>query len=280
MSGLPGILGRIVERTLEDVRAREHRVSRSELRERAEARAGARRALDSALRRPRPEAPVRFLCEVKMASPSRGLLREDLDPARQARAYRENGAAAVSVVTEPHFFRGSGALLAGAREGAKELPLLRKDFHVHELQLFEAAAGEADAVLLLAAVLSPSQLRDYLELCAAYRLGHLVEVDDAAQAETALRAGARVVGVNNRDLADFTVDVGRTEAVLPALRGSGVVTVAESGISERAIVLRLQAAGVDALLVGEALVVADDPGARLRALRGDPGPDAGSGSAP
>jgi indole-3-glycerol phosphate synthase len=276
VSAPPGILGRIVERTLADVAERRSRVSVHELEERGRTRAPSRRALDRALRRASPEAPVRFLCEIKKASPSRGILKADLDPARQAGIYREHGAAAVSVVTEPHFFQGEEEFLREARRGAPGLPLLRKDFHVHELQIFEAAAGEADAVLLLAAVLDPSQLKDYIDLAAELGLGHLAEVEDAAQAEIALKAGARVIGVNNRDLVTFRVDVGRTEAVLPALSGTGAVTVAESGIGDRETVLRLERAGVDALLAGEALVTAPDPARRLRELRGVTDPEAGS----
>ncbi len=264
---LDGILGRIVTRTLEDVGERRERIGRRELEERGRARAGARRSLEAALRR-LPGEPVHFICEVKKASPSKGLLKEDLDPEAQAAIYRDHGAAAVSVVTEPHFFRGEEAFLSLARRGAGALPLLRKDFHVHELQLFEAAAGEADAVLLITAALSAMQLKDYLDILAELRMGHLVEVADAAGAEAALKAGARVVGINNRDLATFEVDPARTERVLPALREARAVSVAESGIGDRDTVLRLERAGVDALLVGESLVTAPDPGARLRELRG------------
>jgi len=269
--GLPGILGQIVERTLEDVRGRAGRVSRRVLEEEAVRRSRRRREFGDALRRPSPEDPVRFVCELKRQSPSKGILREDLDPAGLAAVYREHGAGAVSVVTEPHFFGGSPSFLDQARRGAESLPLLRKDFHVHELQVLETAASEADALLLLVSALSPMQLKDYLDIAREFALEHLVEAADLREAEAALKAGARVVGVNNRDLATFDVDPERTFSVLPLLREADVVSVAESGIGDRNTVVQFQEAGVDALLVGEALVTAEDPGARLRDLRGESG---------
>jgi indole-3-glycerol phosphate synthase len=279
VTGRPqGILREIVERTRADVDARRGRADRRELEARARARAGRRPDFAAALTRGGdPAVPVRFICEIKKASPSKGVLRADLDPERQAALYAAHGAAAVSVVTEPHFFRGEDGFLARARAGAGKLPLLRKDFHIDELQILEAAAGEADAILLLVGVLSPAQLKDYLDLAAVFGLGHLAEVNDPREAEAALAAGARVIGVNNRDLATFAVDPARTEAVLPVLRGTGVVSVAESGIGDRAAVLRMERAGVDGLLVGEALVTALDPAARLRDLRGEAGAPGGAG---
>jgi indole-3-glycerol phosphate synthase len=139
---------------------------------------------------------------------------------------------------------------------------------VHELQILEAAAGEADAMLFIVAALSADQLKDYLDLAREIGIEHLVEASNPREAEAALKAGAKVIGVNNRDLSTFDVDVARTEAVLPALAGSGAVIVSESGIADRETVVRLERAGVDALLVGEALVTAPDPRALLRVLRG------------
>jgi indole-3-glycerol phosphate synthase len=266
--GPSGILGRIVERTLEDVRRRLPDTSSRELEEKAAGRARQRREFRGVLRRDLQEEPVRFLGEVKKASPSKGLLRADLDPAGLAAAYREHGARAISVVTEPHFFEGDPGFLESARRGARELPLLRKDFHVHELQVLETAASEADALLLILAVLSPMQLKDYLDVAREFSLDHLVEVADLKEAETALKAGAGVVGVNNRDLATFDVDLSRTFRVLPLLREADVVSVAESGIRDRATVIRLEEHGVHALLVGEALVTSEDPGGTLLELRG------------
>jgi indole-3-glycerol phosphate synthase len=265
---MDGMLARIVERTRTDVEARKGRIVLRDLEERGMARRRSRRGLAAALERSQPEQPVRFITEIKKASPSRGVLDPNLEAGKLAAVYREHGAAALSVVTEPHFFQGTDAFLEDARAAAPDLPILRKDFHVHELQLLEAAAGEADAVLLLAAVLEGAQLRDYLQLADAFALGHLVEVADRKEAERALKAGARVIGVNNRDLVTFRVDPARTESVAPLLCEAGAISVAESGIADRATVERFERLGVDALLVGEALVTAPDPGARLHALRG------------
>jgi len=264
---IPGILGTIVERTLADVKARKTQVSHRELEQRARHRSGRRERWEHALRRTPPD-PVRFIAEIKKASPSRGVLREDLDASALAAAYREHGASAISVVTEPHFFQGSDGFLDEARRHSGELPLLRKDFHVHELQLLEAAGGQADALLLIAAVLSPTQLKDFLDIAGGVGLGHLVEITDPREAEMALKAGARVIGVNNRDLSTFEVDPERTRRVLPLLQQENVISVAESGIHDRETVLRYERWGLSALLVGEALVVAPDPGMKLRALRG------------
>lgn len=264
---IPGILGTIVERTLADVKARQSQLSRRELMERARHPSGRRERWESALRRTSGD-PVRFIAEIKKASPSRGVLREDLDPGALAAAYREHGAAAISVVTEPHFFQGSPRFLEEAHRRADGLPILRKDFHVHELQLLETAASPADAALLIAAVLSVSQLKDFLDVLAAFSMGHLVEIADLREAETALKAGATVVGVNNRDLTTFIVDPNRTRAALPLLCEANVISVAESGIHDRAAVEQYEAWGMHALLVGEALVVAPDPGAALLSLRG------------
>ena len=264
---IPGILGTIVERTMTDVKARKAQMSRRELTERARQRSGRRDKWERALRRVAAD-PVRFIAEIKKASPSRGVLREDLDAAALATAYKEAGAAAISVVTEPHFFQGSDAFLEEAARHADGLPLLRKDFHVHELQLLEGAAGQAGALLLIAAVLSPTQLKDFLDVLGAFGVGHLVEVADTRETEMALKAGANVIGVNNRDLSTFEVNPERTQTVLPLLREAGVISIAESGIHDRQTVERYERWGVHALLVGEALVVAPDPRAMLKQLRG------------
>ena len=265
---LEGILGRIVERTLLDVEARVRTVSRADLEDAARLRKRSRRGFASALRRPAAEDPVRFICEVKKASPSKGVLRADMNPEAVAAGYGGHGASAISVVTEPHFFQGDPDFLRQARLGAPETPLLRKDFHVHELQILETAATEADALLLLAVALDPLQLKDYREMADGLGLEHLVEVDTPRQAEAALKAGARVIGVNNRDLTTFKVDVARTERVLPVFRGTNTVSVAESGIHDRDTVLRLERAGVHALLVGESLVRSPNPAEKLLELRG------------
>lgn len=213
------------------------------------------------------EAPgMSVIAEVKRRSPSRGDLAPDLDPPAQALRYAAGGAAAVSVLTEPEYFSGSPDDLA-AVAGAVDIPVLRKDFIVHPAQVWEARALGASAVLLIVGVLDRHELASLLAVCAEAGLDPLVEVHDAAEARIAVDAGARIVGVNNRDLTDFSVDLATAEAVAPLL-AEVPVTIAESGIFTGADAARMAAAGYDAVLVGEALVKAPDPAALVREMRG------------
>jgi indole-3-glycerol phosphate synthase len=211
-----------------------------------------------------PGGPLRVIAEVKRASPSAGAISAGLDAAAQARRYAEAGAACVSVLTDGPGFGGSLADLAAAR-AAVDLPLLRKDFVLDRYQLLEARAAGADAALLIAAALSPEALRALHADCAELGLAALVEVHDEAEVEAALAAGARLVGVNNRDLSTFAVDLAVSERLLPRLP-AGVRGVSESGIRTAGDARRLRRAGAANLLVGEALVRAEDPGALLREM--------------
>lgn len=208
-----------------------------------------------------------FIAEIKRASPSRGVLRDPVDVAEMARAYHKGGASAVSVLTEPDFFRGSNEDLARVA-AAVDLPLLRKDFIVSAAQLRESALLGASAVLLIAAVLAPADLRD-LRRIAEEELGlaALVEVHTPEEMAVAVSAGATLIGINNRDLRTFQVSLDTCEW-LAGLAPPGVTLVAESGIRSAGDVRRLQAAGIQAFLVGESLMVAADPAKQLRALRG------------
>lgn len=208
-----------------------------------------------------------FIAEIKRASPSRGLLRDPLDVVAMARAYREGGAAAISILTEPEFFRGSNEDLVRVA-AAVELPLLRKDFIVSQAQLHESALLGASAVLLIAAVLKPDELRD-LRHVAEEELGlaALVEVHTPEEMAAAVSAGATLIGINNRDLRTFRVSLDTCER-LARLAPPGAKLVAESGICSADEVRRLLAAGIQAFLVGESLMVASDPAAKLRVLRG------------
>ncbi len=208
-----------------------------------------------------------IIAEIKRASPSRGLLDADLDPAARALSYEQGGAAAVSVLTEATYFLGAPADLAAVRETVA-LPVLRKDFTVDELQIWETRAMGADAVLLIVAALSPAEIRRFLEVATQAGLAALVEVHNEAEAEIALASGATIIGVNNRDLATFDVDLVTAEKVGPFLREIPI-TVAESGISTREDAQRMEAAGYDALLVGESLVTSGNPAEAIRALRGE-----------
>jgi indole-3-glycerol phosphate synthase len=213
-----------------------------------------------------PGGPTRIVAEVKRASPSAGAIRAGLDAPAQARAYAAAGAAAISVLTDGPGFGGSLADLAAVR-AAVDVPLLRKDFVVDRYQLVEARAHGADAALLIVAALDPAELRRLVEAAGELGLAALVEVHDEAEAEVALAAGARLVGVNNRDLRTFAVDLAVSERVLPALPPT-VRGVAESGVRTAEDARRLRRAGAANLLVGEALVRAPDPGALLRDMIG------------
>ncbi len=259
------ILSRIVAARKEEVAAAERAVPLARLRAAAEARTD-HRPFAATLARPGPSG-VNVIAEIKRASPSKGAIRPDLDPAALARAYAAGGAAALSVLTEPRFFRGSADDLQRAR-AACALPVLRKDFLFCDYQLYESAAMGADAVLLIVRILEPAQLSDLIATAAALGLAALVEVYTAAEAEIATRAGAHLVGINNRDLGTFHTDIDHTLAVLPAL-APGQTAVAASGIRDRADVLRYQGTPVFHFLVGESLVISENPAGFLKSLRGE-----------
>ena len=209
---------------------------------------------------------ISLIAEFKRASPSRGVLREDLDPVRQAEAYERGGARALSVLTEPEFFHGSANDLVAAR-GATSLPALWKDFVIDPYQVVQARSLDADAVLVIVRICTDDLLEALLAECRRWGLCALVEVFDETDLERALGAGADVVGVNHRDLETFDEDPEATARLRPKIP-TGVLVVGESAIWSRADVEALEAIGVDAVLVGEALVRADDPAAKVRELLG------------
>jgi indole-3-glycerol phosphate synthase len=207
-----------------------------------------------------------LIAEVKRASPSKGLLRADLDPAALARTYQASGAAAISVLTDRRFFRGALDDLRAVR-AAVDRPVLRKDFVLEPYQVYEARAAGADAVLLIAAVLDEDRLRSLYRLVRALGMEALVEVHDACELARALSIAPRIVGVNNRNLHTFEVDL-RTTARLRAAIPDDVLVVAESGVHTADDAAQLASFGVDGMLVGEALVRADDPGLKIQTLLG------------
>jgi indole-3-glycerol phosphate synthase len=213
---------------------------------------------------------VAIIAELKRRSPSKGPLAPDLVPGVVAKAYAGAGAACLSVLTDQEFFAGSADDLAEAR-AAVDLPVLRKDFTVCAADVCQTRLMGADAVLLIVGALSAAELAEFLALARRLGLDALVEVHDEAEAETAMAAGADLIGVNQRDLVTFEVDTERAVRVGASLPATAV-RVAESGIRTSNDVRRLADAGFDALLVGEALVTAPDPGAALAALRGATGP--------
>jgi len=204
------------------------------------------------------------IAECKRRSPSKGVLRTEYDPVAIATGYADAGAAAISVLTEPTFFDGALEHLAAVRT-AVELPLLRKDFIVSEYQLLEAKLAGADAVLLIAAALRPAELKVLHDHATRHGLDALVEVHDARELAIAVDAGARIVGVNNRNLRTLQVDVHASEALIAQIP-EDVVAVSESGLKSPGDVLRLHALGYRAFLIGETFMTATEPGAALRAL--------------
>jgi indole-3-glycerol phosphate synthase len=206
-----------------------------------------------------------IIAEIKKASPSKGLLAPDFDPARLAQQYEAGGTAALSVLTDEAFFQGSLADLAAAR-GVCALPVLRKDFTLDENDVTEAAAGGADAILLIAAILAAGEIRRLAEMAAAgYGMAALVEVHDERELAKAIDAGAGIVGVNNRDLTTFEVTLETSLRLAPRIP-PGVLKVSESGIRSARDIERLRAAGYQAFLVGEHLMKSADPAEAVRAL--------------
>ena len=254
------ILDRILANKYLEVAQRRINTPIVQLREQALAQTPPRDFLGAVKRAGRPA----LIAECKKASPSKGLLRPDYDPAQLARTYAANGAAALSVLTDEKFFQGSLNDLSTAREEAG-LPALRKDFIVDCYQVYEARAAGADAVLLIVAALRLDQLRELHQLVNELSMSALVEVHDEAEVETALQISPKLIGVNNRNLHDFSVDLQTTARLRKSIPGD-ISLVAESGIHTADDVVRVRDMGVDAILVGEALVTADDVGAKVREL--------------
>jgi len=231
-------------------------------------RLGPRRDFFGALRQPRtPSAGL--IAEVKKASPSAGVIRPDFDPVRISLDYQSAGADCLSVLTDEKFFQGSLQYLSAIRQ-AVQLPLLRKDFIIDERQILEAIEAGADAILLIVAILDDARLRCFHDLAHGAGLTVLVEVHDEAELDRAVATGARLIGVNNRDLKSFKVDLATTERLADRLWGlrspTDTLLVAESGIHTRADVERLRQCGARAILVGESLMRHADIPAKVREL--------------
>jgi len=271
------ILDTIVEEKRREVsRLPQSSVSVGDL-EAALAARGDWRDFAGALRNPR-SGPLALIAEVKKASPSAGLIRSDFDPVAIAREYEMAGASCLSVLTDEKFFQGALGHLKRIREAVK-LPLLRKDFIIDERQIQEAVEWGADAILLIVAILSDAQLKHFHALATGAGLAVLVETHDETELDRALAVGAHLIGVNNRDLKSFKVDLATTERLAARLRSSSDHTqhptghpppllVAESGIHTRADVARLVKCGAQAMLVGESLMKHPDISAQARELLG------------
>ncbi len=253
------ILDEIVDNKRTEVANRKRRVSLSEFRTRAESVPEPRdlaRALGG--------EHVALIGEVKRASPSRGAINADANPIRVAAVYAENGASALSVLTDKKYFNGTPNDLKAVRVAA-EIPILRKDFIVDEFQIYESRALQADAILLIVRILSDTQLEEYLGLARSLGMHALAEVHDEKELERALAIDASIIGINNRNLANFTVDLATTEYLAPKIPPNKII-VAESGVFTIADVERCARVGADAVLVGEALMRASDVGAKVTEL--------------
>lgn len=266
----PTYLDRILDHKREELARQQLKVPLADIQRRAES-APPPRPFSAALRHPDRLA---LIAEVKHKSPSKGVLVPNFDPQRLARTYLANGADALSILTDVRFFGGSLQYLKAIRElqdreGLPSAPLLRKDFLLDPYQVYEARAYGADALLLIVAALPDEQLRALLDLTEQLGMEALVEVHDEAELDRALAAGALTIGVNNRDLRTFEVDLHTTERLAARLPTCDrPVLVGESGIRDHTDLDRLRAAGADAILVGEAIVTAPDVAARVRELSG------------
>lgn len=209
---------------------------------------------------------IAFICEVKKASPSKGVIAEDFPFLEIAKDYEKSGAAAISCLTEPYKFLGSGKYLRRIAAEVK-IPVLRKDFTVDEYMIYEAKVLGASAVLLICSILSKEQLKEYLELAHSLGMSALVEAHDEAEIKTAVDIGAKIIGVNNRNLKDFSVDTGNS-ARLRELVPEDRIFVSESGIQTAEDIAKLRAIGVNAVLIGETLMRTPDKAAKLAELRG------------
>ena len=259
---MSSILERIVADKRVEVAARKTAAPRATL-ERRCAGLPAPRDFEAALRP--PGRPVALIAEVKKASPSRGVLKGDLDPVALAATYARHGADAISVLTDEKYFQGHLDLL-GAIRGQVSVPLLRKDFTIDEWQLWESRAAGADAVLLIVSILDGALLADLLAAAKGLGLAALVEAHTATEVDKALGAGCRVLGINNRDLATFETRIETTLDLLPLIP-PGPIVISESGFFTGDQVRRVVQAGARAVLVGEGLVKADDVAAKIRELR-------------
>ena len=258
MSPTEDLLARLVTEARQDMQRRRALITQDDL-ERA-IQAHTPRDFAGALRQP----GLAIIAEMKQRTPSMGVLAEDYRPADLARAYTQGGAAAISVLTHMASFGGRPEHVEAVRF-ATELPILRKDFVTDQYEVGEARAAGADAVLLIVAALDKDNLAELLRVTRSRGLDALVEVHDEHEVETAIHAGASVIGVNNRDLRTFNVDLGLTERLRRVIP-SDLVLVAESGIHTGEDARRMREAGADAILVGESLMRAEDPAARIREL--------------
>jgi len=266
MAETPDILKTILEHKRQEVASARRDQPLSELKSRIADLEDQPRGFVRALRDAEASGWTPVIAEVKKGSPSKGVIRPDFDPLEIAEIYERHGAACLSVLTDERFFLGHLRFLALIREQVR-LPLLRKDFLYDPYQIFEARAAGADAILLIAAMLELSQLRDLTDQARELNLDVLLEIHDERELETALQVNVELIGINNRNLRTFVTDLGTTERLARRIPGNRMI-VAESGINSRDDVVRLQQAGAQVFLVGESLMREPDIGAKLQELLG------------
>jgi indole-3-glycerol phosphate synthase len=269
------ILHDIVTRKQEELAQSKQRVTLEEMMQLAKQAAGTLSLSDALTRMEiRTDArdgsafkPIRIIAEIKKASPSRGVIRSQFNPVEIAREYAAGGAAAISVLTESHFFQGRLDYLLDVHKalGQKRPPLMRKDFIFDPYQIFESRVYGADSLLLIAAILMPAQMKELINLSRSLCMEPLIEIHNPAELDIALACGAMIIGINNRDLNTFKVDINTTARLRPLIPEDRLI-VSESGISERQQIRMLEEIGVDAILIGEAMMAAPDIGVKLREL--------------
>ena len=253
----------IVEKKKDEIEASRRKTPENRLREKAENTRQEKRLFYEVLTRGEKDR-INVIAEIKRASPSKGDIRRDLDPYLYAKHYEKGGAAALSVLTDTSFFKGSFEDFRKARNGST-IPMLRKDFLISAYQIFESAVLGADAVLLIARILKRRQLKDYLMLCRDLNLDALVEIHDETDLENAAWAEAKLIGINNRNLSSFETDI-HTATRLVSMLEPDQTPVAASGIANREDILKNREFGIRNFLIGESLVRAEDPAAFIRSL--------------
>lgn len=256
------ILDKLAEHAFERIKEAEKRVPFEEVRAKALALPGGDFNFEKALKKP----DISFICECKKASPSKGIIAEDFPYLKIALEYERAGADCISVLTEPKWFLGSDEYLREIA-GNVGIPCIRKDFTVHEYMIYEAKLLGAKAVLLICSILSAEQIKSYIEICDSLGISALVEAHDENEVKTALNCGARIIGVNNRNLKDFSVDTDNSRR-MRELVPDNVVFVSESGVKTAEDIKKLREIGADAVLIGETLMRADDKKRKLSELKG------------
>jgi len=255
------MLDKIIEVKRREIEQLKQTLPQAELQERVKGLRGAidfRKAIDS--------GECAIIAEVKRHSPSKGSIREDADPCAVAALYERNGAAAISVLTDRPFFHGSPEYLIDIKKVVR-IPVLRKDFIIDIYQIYESRLMGTDALLLIAGILPEKMLREYIHIAKALSIAPLVEAHSGEDLAIAIAAGAEIIGINNRDLKTFTTDI-KTTIELAPLVPAGKTLISESGIRSRKDIETLKKAGIHAFLIGEALMLASDPGRKLRELAG------------